>query len=468
VVADLAESVPVPTDDGKTYTFRLRRGLRYSTGAPVRASDVRRGIERLLLRRAGLATYYTGIRGSTRCGRRRCPQLASGIAADDAARTITFHLVAPDADFVSKLALPSAVAVPAGTPLRTPPRPLPATGPYRIDRVGKVTRLVRNPRFQPRDGRPDGYPDIITIDCCAGTRAPALVREGRSDLFAADFGVPPGLETTVAGLATRYPGRLHVTPLATTIYAVVDTAAPPFDNLDARRALNYAVDRAAFAGRKGGERFAQPTCQFLPPNFPGYQPYCPYTANAGPGRPWTGPDLAHARRLVRRSGTAGTRVKMLGWFGVNAPETRLLASILRSIGYRAEVRIRRERISQVDDVRREPQVAILGQQLDFQSPEAFLKPAVACATGPSAQELPSLNVSRYCDARTDALIRLAERLPASARADAVWAQVDRRVTDQALFAPLFNPRGVAFLSARAGNWLYSQEWGTLYDQLWVR
>ena len=72
--------------------------------------------------------------------------------------------------------------------------------------------------------------------------------------------------------------------------------------------MNYAVDRGAFVAVYGGERYAQATCQFLPANFPGHRPYCPYTAHAGGGRPWSAPDLVRARRLVARSHTRGMRV----------------------------------------------------------------------------------------------------------------------------------------------------------------
>ena len=54
----------------------------------------------------------------------------------------------------------------------------------------------------------------------------------------------------------------------------------------------------------GGPQLAAPACQVLPPNFPGYQPYCPYTANPGSGK-WTAPDMAKAQQLVEESGTAG-------------------------------------------------------------------------------------------------------------------------------------------------------------------
>ena len=209
-------SVPAPTDGGRTYAFRLRRGIRYSTGAAVKASDVRRGLERVLRMNGEprrRTTPGSAVPGAAWDGRRRC-DLSSGIRVDDAAGTITFRLTAADPDFLYKLALPNAVAVApgVGVPAR---RPVPATGPYMVAGLSAhgPLRLVRNPRFQPVDGRPDGYADAITIDCCAeGQRAFDAVEQGRADLVSADFGLNPGLRRRIDAIATRYAGQMHSTP----------------------------------------------------------------------------------------------------------------------------------------------------------------------------------------------------------------------------------------------------------------
>ena len=136
LVPDLATALPVPTDGGRTYTFRLRTGIRYSTGALVRPEDFRRAIERVLvINRQGnssILPFYAGIVGASQCESGPGPcNLARGIVADDAANTVTFHLTAPDPDFLYKLAFCWAYAVPAGTPDHLiSAAQLPATGPY--------------------------------------------------------------------------------------------------------------------------------------------------------------------------------------------------------------------------------------------------------------------------------------------------------------------------------------------------
>src|SRR5436309_12932957 len=69
-------------------------------------------------------------------------------------------------------------------------------------------------------------------------------------------------------------------------------------------------DREAAVKLAGGSSLAVPTCQVLPPNFPGYVQYCPYTKDPAPNGagPWKGPDIPKAKQLVQESGTAGMNV----------------------------------------------------------------------------------------------------------------------------------------------------------------
>ena len=115
LVADLAASVPQPTDGGRTYTFQLRPGLRFSDGAPVRPEDFRASIERVVRLAGQVAPLYAGIVGADACSPRRC-DLSKGIETDAAARTITIHLRRPDAEFLHKLAMPLAYVLPARAP----------------------------------------------------------------------------------------------------------------------------------------------------------------------------------------------------------------------------------------------------------------------------------------------------------------------------------------------------------------
>ena len=123
LVPDLATSVPAPTDDRKTYTFQLRRGVRFSNGKLVTPEDVRRSIEReFAIPGSPGATYFVAIEGAAACTKSpaRC-DLRRGIVTDAAQSTVTFHLMRPDPELLYKLAVPPARSfrrLPPGTSRR--------------------------------------------------------------------------------------------------------------------------------------------------------------------------------------------------------------------------------------------------------------------------------------------------------------------------------------------------------------
>ncbi|HEY6759117.1 MAG TPA: ABC transporter substrate-binding protein [Baekduia sp.] len=471
-VPALAQGLPAVTDGGRTYAFRLRRGLRYADGETVRASDFRHGLERVVAR--GIGDYYPFVRGVRRCTHRHC-DLSAGIEADDAAGTIVFRLTQPDPDFLFKLALPAAMPVPArfGRVLH---EPVPATGPYKIAGIDdrRRIRLVRNPRFRPTADRPDGYPDAITIEDGVGPRAAVrAVETGQADLLAGEFGLPPTLTDLLHDMATRHPERVHTSPRPITIWAFLNTRLPPFDHLYARRAVNFAVDRSAAVTIKGGDQVAHATCQILPGSFPGHRDYCPYTAAPAPGGkgPWRAPDLAEARRLVARSGTRGMHVTVVGPVTFLGDEARLIATTLKRIGYRVRLRLLPDQIDYfryVQNTDHDVQVGPIGWGADWPSPRGFLFSVFNCEAlrrHVSDQN----NSSEYCDSQTDRLMQRAGGLRSTdPGVEDLWSRVDRRITDQAAVVPLVNPQGVSFVSRRVGNFQNSRQWAALLDQLWVK
>jgi ABC-type transport system substrate-binding protein len=134
LVPDLAAKMPTVSPDGRTYTFDLRTGIRYSTGRTVTASDFARGFRRVFTVDAsvGNPALLRGVVGADRCLTypARC-DLSRGVVADDAHHRLTIHLSAPDADFLGRLTY-FVYPAPPGTSPKQLTEPLPATGPYRI------------------------------------------------------------------------------------------------------------------------------------------------------------------------------------------------------------------------------------------------------------------------------------------------------------------------------------------------
>ena len=309
LVPDLALALPAPAGGGRTYTFRLRPGIHYSTGVLVRPSDVTRSFERLFKLGGAGTPYYQAIGGAAACQKAPATcELSRGIAADDRAGTVTFHLTQPDPDFLYKLTLTFADVLPATTPGRQARTPLPATGPYMISRYkpGHELVMVRNPRFREWSAaaQPAGHPDqiLIRLDLSEGDGANAIA-SGQDD-FLPSIGQNP----SAASYYQHHRSQLRVNPQLITAFLNLNVNAPPFNDLRVRQAVNLALDRRRAVNGCGGPLAAQPACQILPPGLAGYQRYCPYTEHPAADGSWRAADLARARRLVAASGTAGMKV----------------------------------------------------------------------------------------------------------------------------------------------------------------
>jgi len=478
LVADLATAIPAPADGGRTYTFQLRPGIRYSNGELVRPADFRRAIERVFAvgKNIGAAGPYLGIVGARQClkSAARC-DLSHGIVADTQTGTVTFHLVAPDPDFMYSLALPFADAIAPGTPDHVlSATQIPATGPYMTSSYVPHHRwvLVRNPRFREWSAaaQPRGYPDRIVLRLdVASAAAEKDVAADRADVL-----LSPAVR--LHGLSTRYRSLLHSGPQSGTVGLVLNTRAYPFTKRAARQAVNYALDRSRLVRMIGGPLVGQVTCQILPPALPGYQPYCPYTVRAGPDGAWTGPDLARAQRLVAESGTKGARVTVLtGAFGTSVPvETtgQYLVSVLDQIGYRASLRVVNDYTAYdraAYDSRYRPQVSWFNWFTDFPAPSDMIQPLLTCHSFIPASAV-NLNVAEFCDPLVDEQVSRALMLQTSApnAAGALWARIDREIVDRAPWVPIYNPVSTVLLSPRVGNYQFDPYYQLLIDQLWVR
>jgi YVTN family beta-propeller protein len=470
LVPNLAARMPSRSADRKEYKFKLRRGVRFSSGSPVRASDFRASLERMLTLTGEMGRRtYGRIVGASACagGKERC-DLSRGIRVDDSAETVTIRLTEPDAEFLHKLALPLASVVPARTPRRVAREHAPpGTGPYRIASVSRdEIRLVRNPHFRvwSSDARPDGYPDEIRFRAHSETD-----QSTESAIRAVESGAADWVELTgiprerVKGLLAGNAGRLHINPQPFTLWFDLNTNVPPFDDVRVRRALNYATDRGRLA-RLPAPLSARPACQILPPTFPAYRPFCPYTAAPNAAGTWVAPDMAKARALVKASGTTGTKIEVLGvQRRIPLALARYFASVLRELGYRTSLRVFPDfgsYLEYVGDASNRAQIGQAGITAAILAPSDFLQP-FSCSGG--------LIPSEFCDPKLDARMRRASALQASNRVQAnrLWSEIERELVLRAPVVPIANVQQRVFVSRRVGNHQSHPLWGTLIEQLWV-
>jgi YVTN family beta-propeller protein len=462
LVGDLAVGVPKPADGGRSYTFQLRRGLRFSDGTPVRPADFRASMERMLVKPRLPPWLYSAIEGAPHCiAARKACDLSRGIVTDDRTGTITLHLRRPDPDLPGNLTLPLAAIVASSTPpepVRS--RPIPGTGPYRVERIvgGRSALLARNPYFRARDGRPAGFADRIAITMNDDAAAQVAALE-RGEL---DF-APVSRESAkqLAALRTRVGARLQSASAAFTDFAYLNVHAPPFDDVRVRRALNLAIDRGRIVERLGGTESVSATCQILPPGLGGYQPICPFGAASSPTGAWVAPDLAEARRLVAASGTRGQSFDV--WAPLyDASEGREVARALRTLGFHARARVYH---GLAPNGHLPPQIGLQGWVADYPEPAPFVRALVACDSYKPG-DISSTNGGGFCDPSIDAAIDRAQA--AGPGAGAAWRRIELRIAAQAPIVPLINRRSTAVISKRAGNLHFSSLAGVFLEQLWVR
>jgi peptide/nickel transport system substrate-binding protein len=475
IVPDLATAVPRPTDGSKTYAFHLRRGIHFSTGQLVTPADFTYTFERLFKVPAPTdTTFYGNIVGAAACVKTPATcNLSSGVVANANNWTVTFHLVKPDPEFLNKLALTFAFVVPAGTPNHDiGTHPLPATGPYMIASYNPNSQLVmvRNPRFHEwsHAAQPAGYPDKIVLKFGLPTESEVTeVENGQADWMVDQ---PP--TDRLPELSTGYANQLHIAPLEATWFVSLNTRVPPFNHVGVRQAINYAIDRSALVKLYGGSSLAVPTCQILPPGFPGYRPYCPYTLNPASGH-WSAPDLAKARALVAASHTAGMPVS---FYTQNDSTDKAIGQVMvdtfNKLGYHATLKPLNTHvfIGVVSNSKFKSQSFGYAWYEDYPAASDFINNQFACSAFTPNSDA-NIDFSEFCDPTVDAGIKHAFALEAAGQTDAantVWAGLDQRVTNEAPWVPLFTPKLVDFIAKRVRNYQFNPLWYFLVDQAQVQ
>jgi peptide/nickel transport system substrate-binding protein len=220
----------------------------------------------------------------------------------------------------------------------------------------------------------------------------------------------------------------------------------------------------------GGKNLASPSCQVLPPGFPGHVDYCPYTKN--PGTKWSAPDVAKAKRLVKESGTAGQKVTVVVPDDeVNKAMGVYTQSVLNQIGYKASVKAISGNIffTFVQNTNNKVQINVQQWYQDYPAASDFLNILFGCDSFHPGSDS-SINIAGFCDKKIDVKMKAALKLAQTNEqaANAEWAKIDHMVTDAAPMATLFNPKHVDFVSKRVGNFTFSKQFYWLVSQSWVK
>jgi peptide/nickel transport system substrate-binding protein len=369
VIPGLCDALPVITNGGKTYTCTLRKGLVFSDGKPVKASDFTYTVERSIkIPWGGSGQFITAqIKGATAYSKGTAKTI-SGITADDATGKIVITLNSAYGAFDNVLAFPSLGIIPTGTPFKNEPNsPPPGVGPYEITNIvpNASFSVVKNPHWTPIPGIPSGSVSV-NVKINSNIDANALsVLNNSADVFDWADTIPGSL---VSQIKSQGSGRFQQVDLGgSTYYIFMNTKAKPFSSQLAREAVVTGLDQTAM--NRLGSGTLVPACYFIPPALVGHPSApCPY------GDPASGGNLAKAKALVKQSGMAGMPVTV--WSETRSPRQQWMTyytQFLNQIGFKATQKVIADAtyFTTIGNLKLNPQTGFADWNQDFPNPIDF-------------------------------------------------------------------------------------------------
>jgi peptide/nickel transport system substrate-binding protein len=441
LIPGLAEALPEVTNGGKTYKLKLRQGLKYSDGSPVKASDFEHSIKRVLNLESGGSAFYLGIIGAEDYVKKGKPKGdIKGIVTDDSTGDITINLKDADGSFQYVLAMNFASLVPSNTPFENLTKdPPPGVGPFKFEnmRQSRGYDLVRNENYTPIEGIPEPKLDKVTVSIVKNQQRQVQdVIQNKVDWI-----IDPPAPDQMREVKAKYSDRFEEYVTNSTYYYFMNERVKPFDDENVRKAVNFALDKRALAKRFGG--LLEPGCNFLPPGMKGYEKIdpCPY------GVPGEAPDIEKAKQLIEEAGVKGDKVTV--WANdedPSKPTGEYLQDVLKQIGFDAELRIveASNYFTTIGNQRTKSQIGFANWFQDFPHPRNFM----FLVQGASIQNTNNQNYGNVDDPEINRLLDQANKEADLEKAAPMYAQVDKLLVERAHTAPYGHRKLANFTSER--------------------
>jgi peptide/nickel transport system substrate-binding protein len=426
IIPALASSLPTVSNGGTTYTFQLRRGLHYSNGRPVLASDETYALERDLKIPWQAASFISGfIKGASAYASGKAKSI-SGIATNDSTGTIVVHLTQPFAPIVDVFALAGTAPVPKSTPMSNQAsKGTIGDGPYKWAQItpGHTYTLVKNTRFDV-PGLSRGYVNKIVFNVNSNVLADAeAVLRNEQDVFDPSETLPPSIVGQVKSTASA---RYQAVPSNATSYFFFAVNRKPFNNIYARKAVLAALDMRALSRLDSG--FIKNDCHMLPFGISGHSD--PATCSALTGHNPNGPpNMTLAKSDMKRSGMIGQPVTVWGYD--QSPIRQYVdyyTTVLNSLGFHATEKIVSPGVyfTTIGAPSTKPQTGWVEWIQDFPNPWDFMN-LFTCKAGSS------LNEGYVCDKHYDATVNALDTKPPASVAGE-WSALDKYAVEHAYYA----------------------------------
>jgi peptide/nickel transport system substrate-binding protein len=439
VIPGLATALPKVSDGGKTYTMTLRKGLKYSNGEPVVASDFTHSLERVFKLNSGGSPFYEGIVGAAQFMKSKKGGIP-GVETNDKSGQITIHLEAPNGSFEQLLALPYVSLLPADTPDKDlSASPPPATGPYVISssKPGQGWEYERNPQWAKANQAllpelPSGHVDKIKIQVLRNPQTEVNeIESGKLDWMGNE--IPPDRYQSVK---SKYEGsQFRVEPTFSNYFFWMNTTQAPFNDVKVRQAVNYAIDPAAleriYSGRlEGGQ-------QILPPGMPGYKKLNLYPH-----------DMKKAKELIAEAAPSDKEITV--WTVSEQPSkdaATYYQGVLKELGFNATLKVLSgDNYFTVITNNSTPELDTgwANWFLEYPSPNGFFEPLLS---EESIIPVGGTNLSRFADPTLSKKIAELSEEPVGPSQEAEYAQLDKEFMEEAPMAPYGTSTAATFVSS---------------------
>lgn len=427
VVPALAESMPKISNGGKTYTLTLRKGLKYSDGSPVKASDFASSIERLFKISSPGSGFYESIVGAEKFAETKSGRIP-GIETNDQTGEIVIDLTAPRGTFTNELGLLFAAVLPSGTPAKNlSADPPPATGPYMITKSepGRGWSYARNPQWEKNNSAlmpdlPSGHVNKIVIKVARNDTTQVSEVERNK----VDWMQPPPPADVYNKVKDKYEGtQFRVEHPINLYFFWMNTTKAPFNDVKVRQAVNYAVNTAGLEKIYAGSLAA--THQILPEGMPGHKPINLYPYN-----------LSKAKELLAEANPSDRDITV--WTDNESPNNEAGAyyqDALTKLGFNAKLKT----------INADNYFTIIGNEStpdldtgwvsfyqDYPNPNDFFQPLLS---GESIAPTNNTNFARIDDPKLTAKITKLGEEPLGPEQEAEYAALDEEYMEQAPWVP---------------------------------
>ncbi|HEY4567855.1 MAG TPA: ABC transporter substrate-binding protein [Kribbella sp.] len=455
IVPDLATDTGKPSDGGKTWTFTLKDGLFFETGAPITSADVKWGVSRAWDPELGIGSPYAKQlieAPATYQGPYKSGELSTIETPD--AKTIVFHLKKPFADFGSVVAQNTFTPVPtgqgAGNQLDSKPI---SSGPYKLAeyKPGASLKLVRNDKWDKktddvRTANPDAFQWTFGLD-------PATIDERMIAGQGTDANAIAGTiqAASVARIQTPQLKQRTMTGInGCTTYLGLNTTKKPLNDVKVRQAINLAVNKQTVRDADGGSALAEIATSIQPPTVAGRVDYDPYPSPDHKG------DVDGARKLLTEAGFANGFTMTLDTRA--QPKMQAMAVAIQQALEPLKVTVKINTIDTatyyevIGTTSQQHDAAITGWCPDWPSGATFLPPLF---DGRNITPKGNTNLSQLNDASVNAKIDEIAKLTDVQAANAAYGELDKQIMQLAPVVPLLYEKVLMLVGSNiAGAYLH--------------